>query len=231
MPSSTLTGEVWARLGRVNLRDIAPGGKSQALQLQARILGIFLQQQRQAHGATLEGCAAYLHLSPATVLAWEQGQSAPSLLQVLQLVRLYSGEASTAAPGSEWYRLQTRILGATLRRERVAQALGLADLSASCGLTEELLQRYELGESSIALHHLVALAQALGWDAQGLFAPSVAANIVPDTKSGLDETPERNTAIMRLTQAFYAMQLEDLQNIAGALDCIIQQRRSAAGTG
>ena len=58
-------------------------------------------------------------------------------------------------------RLRNRVIGATLRQARLEAGLTTLELSSSAGINEEQLNSYELGEQSIPLPELEALANSV----------------------------------------------------------------------
>jgi transcriptional regulator with XRE-family HTH domain len=54
-----------------------------------------------------------------------------------------------------------RIIGANIRRRRIARKMTQAEISGCLSVTPQQVQKYERGESSIAAIHLIRLAVKL----------------------------------------------------------------------
>ncbi|MCY3782134.1 MAG: hypothetical protein OXG78_17605 [Chloroflexi bacterium] len=118
----------------------------------------------------------------------------------------------------------------------------MKDLSAKTGLDAELLKRYEYGETTIPVHHLAILAEAVQQDLSyftdvGGFNRLKKSPATREASSAVDEDADlmefaadrRNRAFIRLAMAFRGIEREDLDRIASALSAIIRERREANG--
>ena len=167
----------WAR-GKGQDTDVptTAADPGEAYRIRAKMIGVLLRDARQNAGRSIEDCAAVLHLSPDVFEAWEFGDDAPSLPQ-LEIVAYFLGvpvshfwAASTFEAErdehsenaqAEYQAIRDRMIGVLLRQAREDQKLSLDELNRLSGLPVALLERYELGELSLPMSELSALASIL----------------------------------------------------------------------
>lgn len=154
----------------------AVGNSHEAYRIRAKMIGVLLRDARQNAGRSIEDCAAVLHVSTEVFEAWEYGDDAPSLPQ-LEIAAYFLGvpvshfwaastfEAERDEHGesaqAEYQAIRDRMIGVLLRQAREDLGLSLDDLSKASGLSTALLERYELGELSLPMSELSALASTL----------------------------------------------------------------------
>lgn len=223
----------------------------EAHSLLGKIIGVLIRQGRLAAERSAEECAHSLDVDLQLFEAWELGASVPSLPQLEQLASCFNAPSSDESPivmnarqreYDEYLRLRQRLVGALLQSARHAQDSSLEDLSASTGLDADLLKRYEFGESTIPVHHLTTLAQAVKRDLSYFtesrgFDPNrrhpAAVESVPEYDTDADIVTFvrdcQNRSFIRLAMAFRDIDREDLDRLASALFAIIRDRRDANG--
>jgi transcriptional regulator with XRE-family HTH domain len=158
---------------------------SAAYVVRSKMLGVLLRDARQAAGKSNRECAEVLGLPTGAYNAYELGQKSPSLpeLELLayffdmplkhfwgQEVRSEQPRHNAAQlPSAAITQLRDRIIGAQLRKARVAAKIKLKDLAEQVGLSGSRLSAYEFGERPIPLPDLEALAQRLNLNLEDLF--------------------------------------------------------------
>ncbi|MCY4146471.1 MAG: hypothetical protein OXE95_12770 [Chloroflexi bacterium] len=201
-----------------------------AERLRAKIIGVLLRKARLAAERAPEECAAFLTMTTEQFMAWETGEKAPSLPELELLSRFLQG-APTPARQSDYLLLRQRIIGVLLQKARMK-----ADADAAQAIVPpERLRAYELGERSMPMTDLCALAQALSIEL-GAFqyaseperpfaAPSPAQATAASAVAATDFAADRqNAAFIRLAMAFRHINVDDLHRIADALLAIINAR-------
>jgi transcriptional regulator with XRE-family HTH domain len=157
----------------------APSKKEQNVaatyELRAKMLGVLLRDARLNAERTVEECAQLLRVASEQMMAWEFGESVPSLPQV-ELLSYYLGVPVSHFWGTdtleakygrhfdiqaEYMSLRDRMIGALLRQAREEQGLSQDELSKACSVSLEQLQLYELGELSVPMHELNVLSNAV----------------------------------------------------------------------
>lgn len=150
--------------------------KRQVIQLRRRKLAALIYDSRLAARRTLEECAEALVISPQEYQELESGTLSPTLPQ-LEILALYLdvpldhfwGKESAQRPGvpepireqARTVALRNRLIGASIRLGRTNVGLAAQDLAAKTGLSEETLNKYELGEIPVPLPELEVIAAAL----------------------------------------------------------------------
>ena len=140
-------------------------------------LGRLIRTAREVFVRSVEECAAVVGVSPETFLAYEAGEKSPSLPEIellayflglpleyfWELVPLRRLELSGGQSDPKvMIGLRQRIIGATLRKDRMERNLDLNSLAQRTGIPAETLQDYELGRQAVPLPHLDLLAATLG---------------------------------------------------------------------
>lgn len=146
--------------------------------IRAKKLGVLIKDARIAAGKSVLECAQAIGASEEIYLAYEAGESSPSLPETellayfLQIPVEHFWGVDTLSTESETkphpnpqvlLGLRQRMVGALLRKARLDTDLGLDDLCAKTGISAAVIQSYELGEKSIPVPELDALAAALGY--------------------------------------------------------------------
>lgn len=153
--------------------------------VRSKMLGVLLRDARQAAEKTNRECAEVLGLPTSAYNAYELGQKSPSLPELELLAFFFDvplkhfwGEQARSEqpkhntahlPSAAITQLRDRIIGAQLRKTRVAAKIKLKDLAEQVGLSSSRLSAYEFGERPIPLPDLEALAQRLNLNLEDLF--------------------------------------------------------------
>lgn len=147
-----------------------------AISLRAKKLGVLIRDARMANRKTLQECAEALGISSERFEQYEMGEESPSLpeLEILAfylevpLDHFWGDQAiSETDPRlsqldlDQLLGLRQRIIGARLRKLRTEAGIEDQELAELAGMTKDQLAAYELGEQSIPLPELEALATAL----------------------------------------------------------------------
>lgn len=147
-----------------------------AISLRAKKLGVLIRDARMANRKTLQECAEALSISSERFEQYEMGEESPSLpeLEILAfylevpLDHFWGDQAiSETDPRlsqldlDQLLGLRQRIIGARLRKLRTEAGIEDQELAELAGMTKDQLAAYELGEQSIPLPELEALATAL----------------------------------------------------------------------
>lgn len=225
MPATDLASAVVAALQPA--ADNPPAARNLPLAkcLRAKIIGLLLRKTRLAAECTSTACAEFLQVPPARYVAWEHGEAVPSLPELELLAGFLQG-APTPRQQSDYRLLRQRIIGAQLQMAR--QASGEA--AARSIVPPETLRAYELGERSIPMTNLSALAQAFGIKLSAFLKTTPTNSSAAQATDGNAATlpgfaaNRQNAAYIRLAMAFRHIQAEDLNHIADALFAIIKER-------
>lgn len=145
--------------------------------LRTKILGVLLKDARLASGKTVKECAEAMGCKLAVYVAYEAGRKSPSLPELELLAYCLgmpvthfwdnqslteSAQATQAVPATELTPLRNRIIGAQLRKARLAAKCKLKALAAEVGVPSGRLSAYELGEKAAPLPELEVIALRLG---------------------------------------------------------------------
>lgn len=152
--------------------------------VRAKIVGVLLKDARLAAGKSLKECAEAAGCSVGVYGAYEAGDKCPSLpeLELLAFAldtplkhfwgthaKSEAAEQRATLPAATLIALRNRILGAQLRKARLAAKIRLKDLAAHVGVAGGRLSAYELGEVAIPLPELETLALRLNLSMEDLF--------------------------------------------------------------
>jgi transcriptional regulator with XRE-family HTH domain len=147
-----------------------------AITLRAKKLGVLIRDARLSAGKSAEESATLLGITPAEYAAYELGESSPSLPELELLAYFlkvplehFWGQAiktdeSVAAAGIQrepLFALRQRMIGAQIRQARLEAGLSPESLAEQVGLPPEQIKEVELGEKSVPLPVLEALANTL----------------------------------------------------------------------
>ena len=150
--------------------------KRQVIQIRRRKLAALILDSRLAARRSAEECAEALGISAQEYQSLETGSLSPTLPQ-LEILALYLdmpmdhfwGKQSAQRPGvpepireqARTLALRNRLIGASIRLGRTNVGLSPQDLAEKTGLSEETLNKYELGEIPVPLPELEIIAAAL----------------------------------------------------------------------
>jgi transcriptional regulator with XRE-family HTH domain len=152
--------------------------------IRTKKLGVLIRGARLAARRTVRECADAMGISRAALMAYEEGQRAPSLPELEVLVFylrvplrhfwgnqavsdtvLVSGTLDLQALMS----VRQRLIGALLRQERTRADMSIKDVAANTGITPARLKAYELGERPIPLPELEIILGLLGSRVENFF--------------------------------------------------------------
>lgn len=155
-----------------------------AYAVRAKIIGVLLKDARLAAGKSQKECAEAAGCSVGVYSAYEAGEKCPSLpeLELLAfaldtpLKHFWGTQAKSEAaeqrailPAATLIVLRNRIIGAQLRKARLAAKIRLKDLAGQIGVSGGRLSAYEMGETPISLPELEALVTRLSLSIEDLF--------------------------------------------------------------
>ncbi len=172
--------EISARFKKANEADEETGephevDHGESFRIRAKMVGVLLLDARLKAERSLDDCARLINVSVEQVERWEYGEEAPSLPQ-LELLAFYLNvpvshfwgvdtlEATAddlVGAQSEYRSLRDRMIGALLRIAREEADISLEALSAETGVPFQQITRYELGETSVPMHELTVISNAL----------------------------------------------------------------------
>jgi transcriptional regulator with XRE-family HTH domain len=147
----------------------------EAYRLRGKMLGVLLRDARVNAVRSVDDCARLLRIDPSLVEAWEYGEAVPSLPQ-LELLAYYLdvpvshfwGLETLEAKGrpradtqEEYMNLRHRMIGALLRQARDDANKTIEEVSQATNIPVASIEAYELGELSIPMNELSALASVV----------------------------------------------------------------------
>jgi transcriptional regulator with XRE-family HTH domain len=157
----------------------------QALTLRKKKLGVLIYDARLAKRRTLEECAKAIGVAPGVFRSFEMGDASPSLPQVeilafflgVPIDHFWGHESLTEKQPAELesarlVALRQRMIGAMLHQARTNANLTEQDVANKTGISLDDLHSIELGEKSVALPLLEALAGSLGGQVEEFFDAS-----------------------------------------------------------
>ena len=141
--------------------------------IRSKKLGILIQGARSAKDKSIEDCAEALNISIERMQSFESGEDSPSLPE-LEALAFYlkvpldnfwgrdivnpNQKDLQVFEKERLMRLRNRVIGASLRKARLEAEMTSLELADSVGITEEQLNKYELGAESVPLPELELLA-------------------------------------------------------------------------
>jgi transcriptional regulator with XRE-family HTH domain len=213
--------------------------------VRSKMLGVLLRDARQAAGKTNRECAEALGLPTGAYNAYELGQKSPSLpeLELLAFflnvpLKHFWGEQARSEqpragaaplPSAAITQLRDRIIGAQLRKARVAAKIKLKDLAEQVGLSGSRLSAYEFGEKPIPLPDLEAIAHRLNLNIEDLFESQGTVGEWDSTQRALERfktmpadlrdfvTQPANEHYLRLAHKLSELPADKLRGIAESL--------------
>lgn len=143
-----------------------------AAEIRSKKLGVLIQAARNSTEKTIEECAEALNISAERLQSIESGEESPSLPELealaffLKVPLDYFWGREVGDPQKELQifererlmRLRNRVIGASLRKARLEAGMASLELAESVNISEEQLDRYELGAEAIPLPELELLA-------------------------------------------------------------------------
>lgn len=144
--------------------------------IRAKKLGVLIRDARIALGKSLEDCAQAIGVDPADFRDYELGEKSPSLPEV-EVLAIYLdvpmdhfwGEKTLSEAESRASRLdlehliglRQRMIGTLIRQARTDSKISLQDLAEALELTEDQMEKVELGELPLSLPKLEAVSSVL----------------------------------------------------------------------
>lgn len=143
--------------------------------IRTKKLGVLIRDARLATGMSVEECAQAVGVTPSRFEGYEFGEESPSLpeLEILAYTlrvplehfwgkeRLKKNGKVASLDAAQVKKLRQKMIGALVRKERVARGLTLEEMASATGLNMETLRAYELGEAAIPIPELEAISLAL----------------------------------------------------------------------
>ena len=141
--------------------------------IRAKKLGVLIRDARLVSGKTLEECAQAIGVPPERFEKFELGLEAPSLPELELLAytlklplehfwgneRLQKNGSQAAVDTAQVKLLRQKMIGALVRKVRLAHGITLETAAAETNLSVEKLKAYELGEIAIPLPDLETISQ------------------------------------------------------------------------
>jgi len=147
----------------------------ESIKLRGKMLGVRLQEAREASGRTRRQCAQAMGIPAARLGAYETGKRSISLPELEALAflidrplsGLVAARKSEAAPAAkadfaQLVALRQRMLGTRLAETRKKQGKTREGLASATGLSRSRLAAFESGRQAIPVPVLEDLATALG---------------------------------------------------------------------
>lgn len=147
-----------------------------AIAIRTKKLGILIQSARNTSDYSLEECADAIGVTSEELKSFETGEVSPSLPE-MEALAFYlkvpldyfwgreiidiSQNEPKVFQRDRLMRLRNRVIGASLRQARLQSGLTTLELAASVDISEEQLDRYELGEEPIPLPELEVMANGV----------------------------------------------------------------------
>ena len=148
--------------------------QQQLIQIRARKLGLLMLDARNSRRRTIEETAQAIGITQAELLLYEKGEQSPSL-PIIEALAFYldipleqfwgttslseKTQEETIQQNARLRQIRDRIIGASLRVHRTQLNFSLHELSSATSISEEMLKKYELGETSMPLPELELLAK------------------------------------------------------------------------
>jgi transcriptional regulator with XRE-family HTH domain len=147
-----------------------------AVAIRSKKLGILIQAARKASDKSIEVCAEAINISNERMQSFESGEDSPSLPELEALafylkvpLDYFWGRDVVDSLQKEvqvfekerLMRLRNRVIGANLRKARLEAGMTSLELADTVSITEEQLDKYELGAESIPLPELELLANTV----------------------------------------------------------------------
>lgn len=144
--------------------------------LRAKKLGVLIRDARQMRGKSADECSQVIGKNPSEFTEYELGEMSPSLPELEVLAYFlevpldhFWGKDSLATLKSRQMdlditsivSLRQRMVGAIIRQARLERGLSISELAASCGISDDKLQSYELGEEPVTLPQLEVIVKFL----------------------------------------------------------------------
>ncbi|MGB7340352.1 MAG: helix-turn-helix transcriptional regulator [Phototrophicaceae bacterium] len=167
--------DISARMKQARGTDDAeeqPYDFGESYRIRSKMLGVLIRDARLNAARTVEDCARLLNVANTVIESWEFGDTAPTLPQ-LELLAYYldvpvshfwsmktmdTDKNEKLASQDEYMALRNRMIGALLRQAREAESLTEEEVAERAQITLELFQKYQMGDTSIPMHHLSVIA-------------------------------------------------------------------------
>ena len=159
---------------RLSLHEEVAMSIDEKMLLQDKILGVLIQDARQAVGKTQKECAAFLNMSADMLSDIEYGERSISLpeLEVLAYLldvpvehfldsQLLETVEEKPFPVDELLILRNRVIGVLLRQARMAADMTQEECGKTIDVSGSLISAYEHGQAAVPYSELETLAEAL----------------------------------------------------------------------
>lgn len=152
--------------------------------IRTKKLGVLIRDARLSARRSVQECAEAIGVRTGVFRAFEDGSRAPSLPELealvyyldLSLDHFWSREIKSAntTPNPKLdlpklLAIRQRLVGATLRQERMNASISIKNLAHSTGIASSRIKAYELGERAIPLPELEILVSTLGGRIESFF--------------------------------------------------------------
>ncbi len=218
--------------------------QEQFIKLRTKMVGALMFDARQASRRTIEECAKAMDVTPEQYQCFEKGLESPSLPALESLAYFLnvpldhfwgrqsrSQQAPPLASDSQQRlrALRDRVIGAQLKQARLDANLSAQETAEQAGISEEQLKAYEMGQKSVPLPQLDALAAALNLPVERLFderGPIGQWRIQQQAMHDFNQLPEElksfvvkpvNLPYLELAKRLSEMSVEKLRMIAEGL--------------
>lgn len=147
-----------------------------AMNIRAKKLGVLIRDARLSAQKSIDECAQMIGATPERFEEYEYGTSSPSLpeIEILayrlrlpvdhfwgQETLLKSGRLPQELDAARLLSIRQRLIGALIRQARQKEGLSVDALAEKAGLSPESLGASELGELTLSLPQLEAIAVSL----------------------------------------------------------------------
>ncbi len=157
---------------------------AERLALKNRIIGVLMQDARTAAGRSVPDSAATLGVSEDEYVAFERGETSPTLPQLevlayffnVPIQHFWSGDTLAVKRKEDVIRervpelimLRQRIIGIRLRQLREQAGLTLEQVAAETGFSVEHIEAIEFGQETLPVNELEVLAYAVRTNLEAL---------------------------------------------------------------
>ncbi len=143
-----------------------------AMKVRTKKLGVLIKDARYASNKSLAECAQALGISESRFLAYEEGQSSPSLPEIellayflnVPLAHFWEKEVLSKGDSSvreidvdKLLRLRHRMIGAMMQQTRQEADVSMNDMAERIDLEPEEIEAYEFGKKPLPLPMLETL--------------------------------------------------------------------------
>jgi transcriptional regulator with XRE-family HTH domain len=148
----------------------------ESIDARRKTIGLLIRRARETAGRSRKDCAAYIGVSPAQMVKYEEGSREPAFIELEALAHYLRAPVQalldeTAAEKlvaprmgfdiREVIRLRTHIVGTRLKQARLNKELSPKQLGEMVGIPTAQINAYELGKRPIPITELERLIDCL----------------------------------------------------------------------